>query len=58
MFPLTGPADFGAKRAVKVMLWPGARLMGTVSPLMLKPVPLTVALEIEIEAQPLFFTLT
>ena len=46
MFPLAEPAELGAKRAVKVMLWPGERLVGTVSPLILKPDPLTVALEI------------
>jgi hypothetical protein len=38
------PADVGANRRAKVMFWPDARVNGRDVPLMLKPLPETVAL--------------
>ena len=43
IFPLALPCDWGAKVALKVMLAPGVRDNGGLSPLILKPVPETVA---------------
>jgi hypothetical protein len=40
------PADVGANRSAKVTFWPDARLNGRDVPLMLKPLPETVALVI------------
>ncbi len=39
------PATAGAKVAAKLVLWPAARVRGSESPLMLNPVPVTVACE-------------
>jgi hypothetical protein len=44
--PLALPLDCGAKVVVTVTAWPGASVNGMLSPLMLKPVPDTVAWEI------------
>jgi hypothetical protein len=44
--PLALPADCGAKVVVRLTPWPGASVNGMVSPLMLNPVPDTVAWEI------------
>ena len=41
--PLTSPLACGAKPTLKDVLWPGERVNGSVSPLRLKPLPLTVA---------------
>jgi hypothetical protein len=41
--PLALPADWGAKLTLAPMLWPAARVSGRLRPLMLKPVPLTLA---------------
>jgi hypothetical protein len=43
--PLTAPAVVGAKVAVKVTLWPAVRVVGNVSPVIEKPVPVTFACE-------------
>jgi len=43
--PLALPADCGANVAVKVTLWPAARVSGKLRPLMLNPIPATVACE-------------
>jgi hypothetical protein len=40
--PLTLPVAAGANVALKVVVWPPARVSGKTSPLMLKPVPVTV----------------
>lgn len=37
--PLAAPLDCGVKVTLKVLLWPAARVNGTVSPLRVKPVP-------------------
>jgi hypothetical protein len=37
------PLDCGAKIVVKLTLWPGARVNGMLRPLMLNPLPTTVA---------------
>jgi hypothetical protein len=44
--PVTLPAEVGAKTTLKVVFFPAAIVAGTVRPLMLKPVPDTVACEI------------
>ena len=41
--PVTLPVAVGAKMALKVVLWPAARVSGKESPLMLKPVPVTLS---------------
>ena len=43
MPPFAGPLDCGAKAAVKLVLWPEARVMGRVIPVRLKPFPVAVA---------------
>jgi hypothetical protein len=43
MLPLAAPADAGAKVAVKDALLPALIVIGIVAPLMLNPVPETVA---------------
>ena len=43
MLPLALPADCGAKVTVKLLRWPAARVRGKLSPLILKPLPVTVA---------------
>ena len=40
--PPTVPVAFGANITVKVALWPPPRVTGRLTPLMLKPFPLTV----------------
>lgn len=42
-FPLTLPADCGLKTTLKVVLCPGAKVTGRVKPVVLKPVPVTLA---------------
>lgn len=54
MEPVAFPAELGANTTLKVMFWPGAMLIGTVSPDVLKPAPVTLALEIVTFAVPLF----
>src|SRR5260370_38969547 len=44
--PVTFPADVGANTALNVALWPAAMLIGNARPEMLKPAPVTFALEI------------
>ena len=44
-FPFTVPADCGAKTTLKVVLCPGVKVKGTVSPFKLNPAPVTVACE-------------
>jgi len=54
IWPLTAPGVVGANLTPKELLWPGARSNGSVSPVMLKPVPVTFACEIVIEVAPEF----
>jgi hypothetical protein len=54
MEPVTFPAELGANTTLKVVFCPGAMLIGTVSPEVLKPAPVTLALEIVTLAVPLF----
>jgi len=51
--PVAGPAESGAKSTLNVALFPGPTFAGIVSPLTLKPAPVTVALEIVASAVPL-----
>jgi hypothetical protein len=44
--PLRLPLDCGAKVVVSLTLWPGAKVNGMPSPLMLNPAPETVVWEI------------
>src|SRR4051794_3816184 len=46
MLPLTPPLAVGANCTEKEVLWPAFRISGTVSPLMVKPVPLADSAEI------------
>jgi hypothetical protein len=43
--PLVGPVAWGAKVTERLMLWSGARMIGKLGPLKLKPVPETDACE-------------
>lgn len=52
MLPLALPAVAGANFAVKDAVCPAPRVTGVASPLVLKPVPDTLACEIEILAEP------
>jgi hypothetical protein len=52
--PLALPALVGAKSTLRVALFPAAIVVGTVRPLMLKPVPDALACEIVVLALPLF----
>ena len=52
--PLTAPAEVGEKTTLNVVFLPAAIVAGTVRPLMLKPVPETVAAEIVSVAVPPF----
>src|SRR5580698_9870479 len=54
MLPLTLPADVGANFALNVVLSPAPKVSGVVNPLMLRPAPDTVALEIVRLAVPEF----
>lgn len=54
MEPVTFPTELGANTTLKVVFCPGAMLIGTVSPEVLKPAPVTLALEIVTLAVPLF----
>jgi len=54
MPPLTLAADCGANTVLKVTLAPGLSASGTVSPLMLNPVPVAVACEIVTLDPPVF----
>ena len=56
--PVTLPADAGLNATVKLDACPADSVSGTEIPLSLKPVPLTVALEIVILAVPVFFNCT
>ena len=44
--PVTAPAAVGVNFTLKVVLWPAVRVNGTVSPEMLKPLPVAEAAEI------------
>ena len=55
--PLTLEVDVGENATLRVVLPPAAIVAGTVSPLMLNPVPDTFAWEIATLAVPLFFRL-
>jgi hypothetical protein len=44
--PLTDPVVVGAKVTVKVVLCPAVKLNGVVSPLVVKPTPVTISCEI------------
>jgi hypothetical protein len=57
-FPLVAPVDAGVNDTLKVALCPAARVTGTVSPLKLKPVPLTPACEIVTLKPPVFVTVS
>ena len=54
MPPLTLTADFGANTALKVTLAPALSTNGTLSPLMLNPVPVAVACEMVTLDPPVF----
>jgi hypothetical protein len=54
MPPVALTADCGANTALKVTLAPGLRTNGTLSPLMLNPVPVAVACEIVTLDPPVF----
>ena len=45
-FPLALLADVGLKSTVKVMLWPAAKVTGSVTPVSVKPAPEAVSWEI------------
>ena len=42
-FPLTAPADLGAKATLKLVLWPDGSVTGVVIPLRVNPVPVIPA---------------
>jgi hypothetical protein len=52
--PVTFPADVGANTTLNVALWPAAMLIGNARPEVLKPAPVTFALEIVRLALPPF----
>jgi hypothetical protein len=54
MLPLALPADVGANLALNVVLSPAPSVSGVLNPLMLRPVPDTVALDIVTLAEPEF----
>jgi hypothetical protein len=54
--PVACPGAFGANTTLNVAYFPAAKVAGVVSPVMLKPVPVTVALEIVASAVPLLST--
>ena len=54
MPPVALTADCGANTALKVTLAPGLRTSGKLSPLILNPVPVTVACEIVTLVRPVF----
>jgi hypothetical protein len=56
ILPATLPAVVGAKRTVNVALWLPVRLIGRVGPVMLNPLPETVAAEIISMLPPAFLT--
>src|SRR5271169_6146457 len=55
--PVTAPAAPGAKTALKVVFEPAGIVIGALRPVMLNPVPVTVACEITRLAVPLFVRL-
>jgi hypothetical protein len=55
--PVTLPDEVGPKTTLKVVFFPAAIVAGTVSPVMLNPVPDTVACEIVSVAVPPFVKL-
>lgn len=57
-FPLTVPADDGAKMTLKVTLCPGVKVTGALSPEMLKPSPVVVASEIVPVEPPILVTVS
>ena len=52
--PVTLPEELGANIALNMVVLPGAIVTGTTRPLMLKPVPDTLACEIMVFALPPF----
>jgi len=54
--PVTLPAPAGAKATLKFVLCPGVKVKGSVSPLVAKPLPETVACETDRFAVPAFFS--
>jgi hypothetical protein len=58
MLPLALPADVGANLALNVVLSPAPNVSGVLNPLMLKPAPDTVALEIVTLPVPEFVNVT
>jgi hypothetical protein len=46
IFPVDVPAEVGAKVTLKVVLWPAVKVVGSVNPLRLNPLPVAVACEI------------
>jgi hypothetical protein len=56
--PLTEPAAEGAKVVVKVTLWPGFKLVGRVSPVIVKLALLTLACEIVTVDPPVFVSVS
>ncbi|HXN51144.1 MAG TPA: hypothetical protein VN943_04345 [Candidatus Acidoferrum sp.] len=54
MEPVTFPAPLGVNTTLNVAFWPGAMLIGSVRPDVLKPAPVTLAPEIVTLAVPAF----
>lgn len=52
--PVTAPAVVGANFTPKVVVWPEVKVSGTLSPVMLKPVPVTLACEMVTLEPPVF----
>lgn len=58
MLPEALPATAGANLALNVVFWPALRVIGTVIPLKLKPVPEGLAAEIVTLEVPVFVNVT
>src|SRR5262249_4735942 len=56
--PVTAPAVLGAKLTCNAMDWPAGNVTGTVTPLTLKPAPLTASCETFKSAVPEFLSVT
>jgi hypothetical protein len=57
-FPPVLPLDCGLKTMLKVVLCPAARVKGKLSPLVLKPVPVTLACEMIRLEPPVFISVS
>ena len=56
--PASVPAAGGENVTLKLLLWPGGRLIGRAGPEMLKPVPVTLACVMLSAAVPVLVTVT